>query len=82
MSTDRLKFKENVVHIQGWDYYSALKTHHRDYEIMPLVATRMDLGGSYIKWSETEKDKRMWYRYRHIFFLIYEGKAFKTPQNL
>ena len=33
------------------DYYLALKSHHWNYEIMPKVTTRMNLGGSYTKWS-------------------------------
>lgn len=45
MFTNKLKLKENVAPIHN-AYYSAMKSHHGNYEIMSLVATRMDLGGS------------------------------------
>ena len=31
------------------DYYSAIKNCYRNYDIVPLVAITVDLGGSYTK---------------------------------
>ena len=40
------------------DYYSVLKSHHWNYEIMPKVTTRMNLGGSYTKWSYWDRGRQ------------------------
>ena len=40
------------------DYYLALKSHHWNYEIMPKVTTRMNLGGSYTKWSYWDRGRQ------------------------
>ena len=37
------------------DHYSAMKNLHGNYEISPLVTTRMDLGGSYAKSGRQRK---------------------------
>ena len=45
MSTDTLKLKEDVVHAYSGPQLNH-ENRHCNYEIIPLVTTRMDLGGS------------------------------------
>ena len=51
MSLNRLNIKEMwyiYTHIYN-GLYSDMKILHLNYEILPIVPTRMDLGGSYTK---------------------------------
>ena len=41
-------------------YYLDLKYHHWNNEIMPVVPTRMALGGKYSKKSATEEENSQW----------------------
>lgn len=77
MFTDRIKLQENVVPIRT-AYHSAMKSHHRNYESMPLVATRNDPEGSYTKGTRGGRKKN---RISHTGsnFKIYEGTHIK-PQ--
>ena len=34
-----------------------MKIRHLNYEILPIVPTRMDFGGSYTKWSQQHRKK-------------------------
>ena len=38
-------------------YYSDKKNCHWNYEILQMVPTRMDLGGSYTEWSQQQRKK-------------------------
>ena len=66
MFTDRIKLQENVVPIHN-AYYSAMKSHQRNYENMPLVTTRNDLEGSYTKGTQRRKKKEYNIPYRQQF---------------
>ena len=47
-STDRLNLKE-MLYIYTRSYYSDFKYRHWNYEVIPVVPTRMYLGGKYAK---------------------------------
>ena len=55
-STDRLNLKE-MLYIYTRGYYSDFKYRHWNYEVIPVVPTRMYLGGKYTKWSQPQKKK-------------------------
>ena len=58
MFTNRFKHQKNVVPIHN-AFYSAMKSHHGNYEMMSLVGTRMVLGGitNYLKSTRERKAK-------------------------
>ena len=61
------------------DYYPAIKNCYRNYDVVPLVAITVDLGGSYTKWSQKERKKLS--NDKHSTALVRENTLFQQHKR-
>ena len=43
------------------EYYSAMKNGHWNYEIIPVIITRLDLGGIWSRWTWPDRERKKTY---------------------